>query len=227
MNRNLAKVPLLRTLLRQCELTLFQRKWRKLNPHNGTIAMNIFPLSAVRVGAGSYGHLHINCYLDKPGLLTIGNYVSLAHEVKFLICGNHQTETLFNYPIRSRLYGSQHPDDALGGPIVVEDEVWIGYGALLLSGVTVGHGAVVAAGAVVTKNVPPYAIVGGNPARVIKYRLPEDVRPMVQHIRLTDFDRERLIHHTETLYTPLKTREDAETLLQKLGTPFSAPSSVE
>src|SRR5262249_15943925 len=60
--------------------------------------------------------------------------------------------------------------------------VWIGYGAMILSGVTVGDGAVVGAGAVVTKPVPPYAIVGGNPAKLIRYRVREDQIQMLQKI---------------------------------------------
>jgi len=58
-------------------------------------------------------------------------------------------------------------------PIVISDDVWIGAGAIILSGVNIGRGAIVAAGSVVNKNVPPYAIVGGIPAKVIKYRWDE------------------------------------------------------
>lgn len=61
------------------------------------------------------------------------------------------------------------------GPIILEDDVWIATNALILSGVTIGQGAIVAAGAVVVKDVPPYAVVGGNPAKIIKYRFPEEI----------------------------------------------------
>ncbi len=54
--------------------------------------------------------------------------------------------------------------------IVVGDDVWLGYGAIILPGVTIGDGAIIGAGTVVTKDVPPYAIVGGNPAKVIRFR---------------------------------------------------------
>jgi acetyltransferase-like isoleucine patch superfamily enzyme len=55
-------------------------------------------------------------------------------------------------------------------PIIIEDDVWIGACAIILKGVTIGEGAIVAAGSVVTKNVEPYSLVGGNPAKLIKYR---------------------------------------------------------
>ncbi|WP_264768975.1 DapH/DapD/GlmU-related protein, partial [Klebsiella pneumoniae] len=62
------------------------------------------------------------------------------------------------------------------GDVVIGSDCWICTNALILSGVTIGHGAVVAAGAVVTRDVPPFAIVGGNPARQIRWRFEEDIR---------------------------------------------------
>lgn len=87
--------------------------------------------------------------------LKIGNRVFLGHDVSF--------------------YGADHDPDRLDmtaryAPIIVEDGVWIASRAAVLKGVTVGHGSVVAYGAVVTKNVPPWAIVGGVPARRLRYR---------------------------------------------------------
>lgn len=93
--------------------------------------------------------------LDSRGGLYIGNNVVIASYVK-IIDGKHDINT---------------PGfEASFAPIVIKDYVWVCTGAIILQGVTIGKGAVVAAGAVVTKDVPEYAIVGGNPARVIGER---------------------------------------------------------
>jgi acetyltransferase-like isoleucine patch superfamily enzyme len=70
--------------------------------------------------------------------------------------------------------------DRFKEPVVIGNDVWIGTGAIILRGLSVGDGAVIGAGAVVTKDVPPYAIVAGNPARVIKYRFEEAVIKRIQ-----------------------------------------------
>lgn len=70
---------------------------------------------------------------------------------------------------------------AIGAPVVIEDDVWIGSHAVIMPGVTIGQGAVVGAGAVVRDNVPPFAIVAGIPARIIRYR-PETAHPITEHV---------------------------------------------
>jgi hypothetical protein len=81
------------------------------------------------------------------------------------------------FPIRER-FGLPPADDGFPssrGDISVADDVWIGFGVTVLSGVRIGHGAVVAAGALVTRDVPPFAVVGGTPARVLSYRCSDAV----------------------------------------------------
>ena len=155
----LHRIPLIRHYARKWEFACFQKKWRKQNRHNRTVA-----IKSVQVGKDTYGELHILSYLPETEFLQIGNYVSIAPDVHFILSGNHQTETLFTYPIQSLLTNGHCPKDSVSkGAVIIEDEVWIGYGALILSGVTIGKGSIIAAGSVVTRDVPPYAIVGGNP----------------------------------------------------------------
>jgi acetyltransferase-like isoleucine patch superfamily enzyme len=92
---------------------------------------------------------------------TIGNYVMIAPEVVF-IGKMHKTESV---TIPMILQGEVEYD-----PVTVEDDVWLGQRAIVMPGVKIGRGAIVGAGAVVTKDVPPYAVVGGVPAKLIKYR---------------------------------------------------------
>jgi virginiamycin A acetyltransferase len=106
--------------------------------------------------------------------LVIGRFCSIASGATFLLNGgNHLTDTVSSYPFA--IFGSGW-ESAMPerwphrGDIVVCNDVWIGFEAMLMPGVTVGDGAVIAAKSVVTSDVPPYAIVGGNPARVIRFR---------------------------------------------------------
>lgn len=106
-------------------------------------------------------------HVDK---LFIGNFVCIAPEVVILMGGNstHRMDWISLYPFVSCVNEAyQHRGDTVLG-----DGCWIGMRAMIMPGVTIGEGAVVAAGAVVTKDVPPYAVVGGNPATFIKYRFP-------------------------------------------------------
>ena len=79
-----------------------------------------------------------------------------------------------------------------GRPIVIEDKVWIGINSTILPGVKIGYGAIVGAGSVVTKDVPPYAIVGGVPAKLIRKRFDEDVISRLVELRWWDWDKERI-----------------------------------
>lgn len=154
------KIPIVRTIWRKVKLAKFQREWRKRNPHNQTVAGMIFPPLAVTVGKHSYGWLFIHSNFPANEKLVIGNYVSIGSDVRFILGGNHQLHTFTTFPLKSIFEGIQQEADALSkGTVVVEDEVWIGTGAILLSGIRLGKGAVVAAGSVVTKDVPPFAIV--------------------------------------------------------------------
>lgn len=107
--------------------------------------------------------------------IKIGNNVMFGPEVT-VRGGNHRID-LIGRTMISITDEEKRPEDDLG--VVIEDDVWIGTRAIILHGVTIGRGAVVAAGAVVNKSVPPYAIVGGIPARVLKFRF--DIEAILEH----------------------------------------------
>ena len=106
--------------------------------------------------------------------LVIGRFCSIASGATFILNGgNHLTETVSSYPFA--IFGSGWEDAMPArwpqrGDIVIGNDVWIGFEATLMPGVQVGDGAVIAAKSVVASDVPPYAVVGGNPARVIRFR---------------------------------------------------------
>ena len=132
----------------------------------------------VNVDPSTYGAINVTYFEgDSPHEVRVGRYCSIGRGVEFLIGGNHRTDWGSTYPFRIRFglpgaAGDGHP--ASKGPIIIGNDVWIGVDAVILSGVTIGDGAVVAARAVVTKNVRPYSIVAGNPAREKYRRFPDE-----------------------------------------------------
>lgn len=136
----------------------------------------------VSVGVGGdFIPSHIHCghhvyigphasFMASVAHIYIGSYVTFGPSVT-IRGGNHRTDLIGKhiYEISETEKLPENDSD-----VYIEDGVWIGCNAIILRGVKVGKGAVVAAGAVVTKDVPPYAIVGGNPAKVIKYRFNEE-----------------------------------------------------
>ncbi len=104
---------------------------------------------------GEYSHVNRDCIIDARGHISIGNSVSVSHRVN-IMTGSHDIQS--------------HNFNGVFKPIVINDYVWIGVGATILQGVTIGKGAVVCAGAVVNKDIPDFAVVGGVPARVLGQR---------------------------------------------------------
>jgi acetyltransferase-like isoleucine patch superfamily enzyme len=124
----------------------------------------------------SYTYIGNNCIIQNT---TIGKFCSIANDVLIGLgkhpIDNFSTSPLFyrvNNPLKIKLVNS-NSDFKEYLPVVIGNDVWIGARAIILDGVTVGHGAIIAANSVVTKDVPPYAIVGGIPTKIIKYRFTE------------------------------------------------------
>lgn len=123
--------------------------------HHSQIDMDCFFFEPRRFRCGKHTHINRNVTIDSRGGITIGDCCSISFNCN-LITGRHN--------IRSPRFESTRQ------PIRISDYVYIGVGATVLAGVNIGYGAVIAAGAVVTKDVPDYAIVGGVPAKIIGYR---------------------------------------------------------
>ncbi|WOB44871.1 CatB-related O-acetyltransferase [Thermoleptolyngbya oregonensis NK1-22] len=131
--------------------------------------------------------------------LIIGKFCSIASDVKFIMNGgNHRTDWFTNYPFPVFGNGWEHamPDSWPNkGDTIIGNDVWIGYGAMLMPGVQVGDGAIIATGAVVTRNVEPYAIVGGNPAALIRKRFDDAVIQELLQICWWDWDIQKITRH--------------------------------
>ena len=131
--------------------------------------------------------------------LIIGKFCSIACGAKFLFTsGNHALQSLstYTFPIFFEEWGLDPKDICRAwdnkGDIVIGSDVWIGYEAVILSGVTIGDGAIIGTRAVVTKDVPPYTIVGGVPARPIRKRFDEKTIEKLEALRWWDWDEEKL-----------------------------------
>lgn len=183
-------------------LNLFKIKWRSLNRHNLTTVSRLFPLDAVKVGNMSYGVLNVFSWGHSEEGLIIGNYVSISSGVKFLLGGNHRFDTVMTYPIKVKILG-ESKEATTKGKIIVEDDVWIGMDVKILSGVTIRKGAVVAANSVVVKDVDSYAIVAGNPARLLKYRFDKEVINELNNLNLTNINKDNFKNNIEEFYKPL------------------------
>ncbi|KAA0083847.1 glycosyltransferase [Trinickia soli] len=201
--------------------------WRLSNPHNGTMLAKVSligTLSRVSVGRKSYGSLGLVDFGNERERLTIGSFVSIADDVKFILGGNHPFGGLSSFPFVAKYRGQVEAQTK--GPITVADDVWIGYGTIVLSGVTIGQGAVIAAGSVVTRDVPPYAVVGGNPARVLKYRFEPE---MIEKLCAFDFSRlddETICGALDALYVNL-TPENVDSMLARFGQPTAEKAEAE
>jgi len=118
-----------------------------------------------------------NCYVGIGSRVwsgedvTIGDDVLISHNVNIVDTTAHELDYIERAETYIKLLKEGHPKEKgtiVTKPIVIEDHVWINFNVIILKGVTIGRGAIIAAGAVVTKDVPPFVLVGGNPARVLK-----------------------------------------------------------
>jgi virginiamycin A acetyltransferase len=136
--------------------------------------------------------------------LKIGKFCMIASDVTFVMNGaNHLTEGISSYPFAvfggdwaCAMEGKSYPSR---GDIVVGNDVWLGYKSVVMSGVTIGDGAIIGAYSVVTKDVPPYAIVGGNPAKIIRKRFSDSDIERLLKLAWWDWDFEKISRNVKHL----------------------------
>lgn len=187
--------------------------WRRKNKHNRTILHSLCPLNLISVGNYSYGRLKVSS-MNHKSHLSIGSFCSIAGEVTFLLNAEHDISTISTYPFKVMVMG-QKAEASTKGDIIVGDDVWIGERATIMSGVHIGQGAVIAAGSVVTHNVPPYAVVGGVPAKVIKYRFSKQIIDALLKVDYSKLTKEMISSHIGILYSKLSDLEQLEWLPKK------------
>ncbi len=138
--------------------------------------------------------------------LIIGRFCSIGSGAVFIMAGNqgHRADWISTYPFHFM------PDPKFApagngylpaGDTVVGSDVWIGTEALVTPGITIGHGAVLAARSVVTRDVEPYAVVGGNPARLIRHRFPESEVALLLEMKWWDWPKRKIVERLDLLTT--------------------------
>lgn len=167
---------MLRTFLRWLKHSL-------IRGHDAVIGSNLAVVNRLKrlgrleIGDHSYSIPIIKFYEHDDTKLRIGKYSPISETAIVMLGGEHPNDTVSHFPFRIhwQMPGAIEDGNPVpSGDTVIGSDVLVYQRAFIRSGVTIGHGAIVAANAIVTRDVPPYAIVGGNPARVIRYRATEE-----------------------------------------------------
>ncbi|MEY3499333.1 MAG: hypothetical protein RL308_1002 [Bacteroidota bacterium] len=161
-------------VLRKVKKLIFSEK-----PTNYVFTKDLLIQDNVSVGDYTYGMPKVH-FLDGGTQLIIGKFCSIAGEVTIFLGGNHRVDWFTTYPFNVLHESFPEARDIVGHPstkgdVHIKNDVWIGSGSKILSGVTIGNGAVIAANSLVSKNVGDYEIWGGNPAKFIKHRFNPEI----------------------------------------------------
>ena len=157
----------------------------------------------LEIGDWTYGRPQIRSRRE-GGALKIGKFCSFAPGVKILLGREHRTDWITTYPFNAFFEEApQHSEHSrTKGDVIIGNDVWIATDAVILSGVEIGNGAVIGARSVVTKDVAPYSIVAGNPAKFIRFRFDEETINNLQEIAWWDWPMPKIRESWPLLISP-------------------------
>jgi acetyltransferase-like isoleucine patch superfamily enzyme len=177
-------------------------RWRSLRFYTRDILIG----DNYRIGEYTYGRPKVITFTNDTKLI-IGKFCSIAANVKIILGADHRLDWVSTYPFPalSKIWPEAagmtgHPTSK--GDVVVGNDVWIAEGAVILSGVKIGDGAVIGSQAVVSKDVAPYGVVSGNPARRVKMRFDEDTIKMLLQIQWWNWPVEKIRKHLHLICSP-------------------------
>jgi len=163
-------------------------------------------------GKYTYGSPNV-LWMNDDAKLVVGNFCSIASNVNIYLGGNHRKDFVTTYPFghinqaKFNIFdGKGHPSTK--GDVIIGNDVWIGSNVTIMSGVIIGDGAIIANNSHVVKNIEPYSLVGGNPAKLIKYRFtPEQIEKLLE-IKWWFWDDEKI-----NKFTPLLCNNNIDTFI--------------
>lgn len=188
--------------------------WRIENKgKNDTSLFTVGDRNKIKVGDYTYGRLNVAMWNTPEEGLLIGRFCSIATTARFICGGGHETAVISTYPFRQKFLGEGQATTR--GKIVLDDDVWVGDSAMIMSGVHIGQGAVIGAGAVVTHDIPPYAIAAGVPAKVVKYRFTDQIISRLMHLDYAKLSKET-IKNNMVILSQSVTEENVDSLIDAL-----------
>jgi acetyltransferase-like isoleucine patch superfamily enzyme len=162
----------------------------------------------IKRGVGTYGVFEI--YADTSNLY-VGNYTSVGPEVLVYLGGNHKAKFVSQFPFFN-LYGREEDRDwSSKGDVKIGSDVWIGRRTTIMSGITIGDGVTIAACSVVTRDIPPFALIAGNPARIKRYRFSPEVVERLMKLKWWNWEEDKIKRYSNLLNVDM-----SEEILKKL-----------
>jgi len=181
----------MRTFLRRVYYALLRMHDSFVGPEHAN-ARRLIKAGRLTVGPHTLGYSmpRIKTFIHDETKLFLGDYSSLSTEATVMLGGRHPTDAVTTYPHRILWQMEGAGTDGFPEPSAdsfIGADVWLGDGSRVLTGVRIGHGAIIAANSLVNKDVPDYAIAGGMPAKVLRYRFPEEQRKALLEIAWWDW----------------------------------------
>lgn len=179
-------------MLHRLKLIIQKRFIGIINKENHDNYVKNLNSGRLTIGEFTYGEPFIIDYGEVGVKVNIGKFCSIAKGVQIYLGANHDYFAITTFPLKVKLFNEEVNAPLSKGNVSIGNDVWIGRDVTVMSGITIGNGAVIAANSVLTKNVEAYSVVGGNPAKLIKYRFEKEIIEKLEEIEWWNWDIEKI-----------------------------------